>query len=102
MKGCGSLLKGGEIKVHGDKMVSAPSEAVVSQLDNPAWSKVISGNSRGIERFHQVTKRLVFKWLNRRSQKTSFNWKGFEEYLEHYQLPEPRIVHHLYTLSFDS
>ena len=62
----------------------------------------ISGNSRAIERFHLVTKRLVFKWLNRRSQKTSFTWEGFEAYLEHYPLPEPRIVLHLYTLSFDS
>jgi len=62
----------------------------------------ISGNSRAIERFHLVTKRLVFKWLNRRSQKTSFTWEGFEAYLEHYPLPKPRIVLHLYTLSFDS
>jgi RNA-directed DNA polymerase len=62
----------------------------------------ISGNSRAIERYHYVTKRLVFKWLNRRSQKSSFNWKGFGAYLEHYPLPEPRIVHHLYTLSFVS
>ncbi len=28
--------------------------------------------------------------------------KGFEAYLEHYPLPEPRIVHYLYTLSFVS
>lgn len=62
----------------------------------------ISGNSRAIERYHYVAKRLVFKWLNRRSQKASFTWKEFEAYLEHYPLPEPRIVHHLYTLSFAS
>jgi len=62
----------------------------------------ISGNSRAIERYHYVSNRLVFKWLNRRSQKASFKWKGFEEYLEHYPLPEPRIVHYLYTLSFVS
>jgi group II intron reverse transcriptase/maturase len=59
----------------------------------------ISGNSRMIERYHYVVKRLIFKWLNRRSQKASFNWEGFTEYLEHYPLPEPRIVHRLYTLS---
>jgi hypothetical protein len=62
----------------------------------------ISGNSRAIERYHYMTKRLVFKWLNRRSQKASFNWEGFSEYLKRYPLPEPRIVHRLYTLSFDS
>jgi group II intron reverse transcriptase/maturase len=62
----------------------------------------ISGNSRAIERYHYVTKQLVFKWLNRRSQKASFNWENFTEYLRHYPLPEPRIVHNLYTLSFVS
>ena len=55
----------------------------------------ISGNRRAIERFHYVTKRLVLKWINRRSQKASLTWEGFEAYLKHYPLPEPRIVLHL-------
>ncbi len=59
----------------------------------------ISGNVRMIERYHHLAKRLVFKWLNRRSQKASFTWERFQEYLEHYPLPEPRIRHRLYTLS---
>jgi len=62
----------------------------------------ISGNRRALERYHHVTKRLLFKWLNRRSQKASFTWEEFEAYLEHYPLPVPHIVHHLYTLSFAS
>ena len=52
----------------------------------------ISGNSRAIQRFYLVAKRLVFEWLNRRNQKTPFTWEGFEAYLKHYPLPEPRIV----------
>ena len=59
----------------------------------------ISGNARMIERYHHVAKRLVFKWLNRRSQKTSFTRERFQTYLEHYPLPEPCIRHRLYTLS---
>jgi group II intron reverse transcriptase/maturase len=62
----------------------------------------ISGNSRAIERFHYMTKRLVIKSINRRSQKASFNWEGFAQYLKRYPLPGPRIVHHLYTLSYVS
>ncbi len=62
----------------------------------------ISGNRRAIVRFHYETKRLVFKWLNRRSQKSSFTWEDLEAYLKHYLIPAPCIVHHLYTLSFDS
>jgi RNA-directed DNA polymerase len=61
----------------------------------------ISGNARMIERYNQVARRLIFKWLNRRSQKASFTWETFQIYLEHYPLPKPRIAHRLYTLSPD-
>jgi group II intron reverse transcriptase/maturase len=59
----------------------------------------VSGNMRSLQRFYLVTLRMALKWLNRRSQRKSFNRKRFEKYLEHYPLPEPRIVHNLYTLS---
>ena len=59
----------------------------------------VSGNMLSIRRFHTLTLRMAFKWLNRRSQRKSFNWARFREYLEHYPLPKPRIVHNLYTLS---
>lgn len=59
----------------------------------------VSGNSRAIQRFYALTVRLVFAWLNRRSQRKSFNWARFNEYLKHYPLPKPRIAHNLYTLS---
>jgi RNA-directed DNA polymerase len=62
----------------------------------------VSGNARRIERYNQVARRLIFKWLNRRSQKASFNWETFQAYLEHYPLPKPRIAHRLYTLLPDS
>jgi len=58
----------------------------------------VSGNLRGIRRFNYLTIRLVIKWLNRRSQKKSYNWKQFEEYLLRHPLPIPRIYHNLYTL----
>jgi RNA-directed DNA polymerase len=59
----------------------------------------ISGNMRLISRFYHLTVRLALKWLNRRSQRKSFYWATFQNYLEHYPLPKPRIVHNLYTLS---
>lgn len=59
----------------------------------------VSGNMRSLRLFYSLTLRLALKWLNRRSQRKSFNWASFEKYLEHYPLPEPRIVHNLYTLS---
>lgn len=58
----------------------------------------VSGNFRGIKRFYYLTVGLVFKWLNRRSQKKSFNWDSYLKYLERYPLPRPKIYHNFYTL----
>jgi group II intron reverse transcriptase/maturase len=59
----------------------------------------VSGNMRSLHSFYWLTIRMVFKWLNRRSQRKSFNWERFLKYLECYPLPKPKIVHNLYTLS---
>jgi hypothetical protein len=52
-----------------------------------------------LEKFYNLTERMTLKWLNRRSQRKSFNWENFREYRKHYPLPKPKIVHNLYTLS---
>jgi len=57
----------------------------------------VSGNYQGIARFYEHTKQMLFKWLNRRSQKKSFNWETFTEYLQRHPLPLPRICHNLYV-----
>ncbi|MCD6395770.1 MAG: group II intron reverse transcriptase/maturase [Planctomycetes bacterium] len=59
----------------------------------------VSGNMRSLNRFYLKTLRLTRKWLNRRSQRKRFYWKGFNAYLKHYPLPRPRIAHNFYTLS---
>ena len=59
----------------------------------------VSGNMRSMNRFYALTIRMVFKWLNRRSQRKSFGWKSFYKYLERHPLPRPKIVHNMYTLS---
>jgi group II intron reverse transcriptase/maturase len=59
----------------------------------------ISGNMRALKCYYWFTLRTTFKWLNRRSQCKSFNWHSFGQYVTHYPLPKPRIVHRLYTLS---
>ncbi len=58
----------------------------------------VSGNSRSIGTYFHLTVRMVFKWLNRRSQKHSMNWLAFSEYLKRHELPKPRLYHNLYTL----
>ena len=58
----------------------------------------VSGNYMRISYFRHLTIRLIFKWLNRRSQKKSYNWEQFRTYLLRHPLPKPRIYHNLYTL----
>ena len=58
----------------------------------------VSGNYRALQRFYYLTIRMVFKWLNRRSQKQSYNWESFNIYLKRHPLPKPKIYHNFYTL----
>ena len=57
----------------------------------------VSGNSRGVSSYVYCTQRLLFKWLNRRSQKRSLNWKQFSTYIRRW-LPKARILHDLYPV----
>jgi len=57
----------------------------------------VSDNHQSISRYYRATTRLVYKWINRRSQKKSFSFQGFMEYLGRYALPKPRIYYKLYT-----
>ncbi|MDY7079484.1 MAG: group II intron reverse transcriptase/maturase [Chloroflexota bacterium] len=52
----------------------------------------VFGNYDGLQQFFKQVKRILFKWLNRRSQRRSYNWRGFEQLLEHYRVEQPRIV----------
>jgi RNA-directed DNA polymerase len=58
----------------------------------------VSGNYKCINAFYKHTVRMLHKWLNRRSQKKSMNWKNFNKYLECYPIPKPKIVHNFYTM----
>lgn len=57
----------------------------------------ISGNLLSIKGFYYQTIKLVYKWLNRRSQKRKMSYEKFKQYLGHYPLPKPHIVHNFYT-----
>jgi group II intron reverse transcriptase/maturase len=59
----------------------------------------ISGNIIGIRKFYKRSISLAYKWVNRRSQKRSFNWEQFGRFLKYNPLPEPKICHLTYTLS---
>jgi RNA-directed DNA polymerase len=55
----------------------------------------VSGNIRSLQHYLYFSCRLLFKWLNRRSQRRSIGWDRLNGVLRQ-TLPQPRIVHHLY------
>lgn len=57
----------------------------------------ITDNSDSIGSFLFETQRLLFKWLNRRSQKRSYTWKGFNELMKITPLAQPRIYVSIYS-----
>jgi group II intron reverse transcriptase/maturase len=56
----------------------------------------VSHNRDGIKQFIHGTRRVVFKWLNRRSQRKSFTWGKFLLFIAKNPLPEARIVHKMF------
>jgi RNA-directed DNA polymerase len=51
-----------------------------------------AGNSTTLNKFDDVVRKMWFKWLNRRSQKKSFDWDGYKALLNQFPLPKPRIL----------
>jgi group II intron reverse transcriptase/maturase len=51
----------------------------------------VTDNLRGIARFGREAEKMLFKWLNRRGKRNCMNWAKFEEMLERFPLPKPRI-----------
>lgn len=52
----------------------------------------VRGNMPSLNRLYQGCIRLLYKWLNRRSQRRSFTWAGLQSLLHHLPLPGPRIA----------
>lgn len=51
-----------------------------------------AGNFATLNKFDYAVRVMWFKWLNRRSQRKSFNWVEFTELLNRHPLPKPRIM----------
>jgi group II intron reverse transcriptase/maturase len=62
----------------------------------------VNENGRSLMNFWHWVKRILFKWLNRRSQKKSFNWDKYHLYMKRYPLPQPRIYTNLFDIAFRS
>ncbi len=52
----------------------------------------VIGNSQSLSQYEYQVHGLLYKWLNRRSQKRSYTWKALNRLLERFSVPRPRIV----------
>ncbi len=56
----------------------------------------VRGNAKSLWIYQHLCQRLVFKWLNRRSQRRSYNWHGFSEMWKSWGMPAPRMIEGAY------
>ncbi len=52
----------------------------------------VCGNYASLAEFFGWAMRILKKWLDRRSQRRSYNWTGYKEVLKHFRVERPRIV----------
>ena len=56
----------------------------------------VSHNFELVNKYVHESKNIFFKWINRRSQRKSFNWKKFDQYVKAFPLPKVKIAHRLF------
>ena len=59
----------------------------------------VSDNSESLYAYYEQVKKMVYKWMNRRSQRKSMGWDKFNDYIKRYPMPTPRIMHKFYVCS---
>lgn len=56
----------------------------------------VSFNSTAVWQFVWQAVRILFRWLNRRSQRTSFTWERFLQFLQSHPHPAVKVHHSLF------
>lgn len=56
----------------------------------------VSFNIKAVKKFLREAEKIMFKWLNRRSQRKSFEWDKFRKFQKEHPLPEAKVRHKLF------
>lgn len=56
----------------------------------------VSYNFAAVQTFVDKSRAILYKWLNRRSQRKSFCWSEFQKFLEREKFPVAKICHKLF------
>lgn len=71
-------------------------EAIKPKLTGHYRYYGITDNSKTLKHFYKKVVDMTFKWLNRRSQRKSFEWSSFKKYLLSNPLPLPKLYVNVY------
>lgn len=61
----------------------------------------ITDNTENLDKFRYLVRRLTFKWLNRRSQKRSYNWTSFDAMFKYFNIPKAKVYVNIFELKED-
>ena len=56
----------------------------------------ITDNYPMMDKFRNRVIRILFFWMNRRSQRKSYTWEGFNQFLKHNPIARPKIYLSIY------
>lgn len=86
------------LKNHRNVKVSIILDKLSRSLSGYYRYYCVAGNVHNVSAFVFQVERLLFKWLNRRSQKRSYNWTQFNDLLKSCPLPRPKCCVNIYDL----
>lgn len=80
------------IQEHRHDRLSRTMKTLRSKLQG-TWNYYgLIGNYRRMKLTYEESRRTLYKWLNRRSQRPSMTWRAVDRLMERFQIPRPRIV----------
>jgi len=80
------------IREHRHDRLSRTLKTLRSKLQG-TWNYYgLIGNYRRMKLTYEETRRSLYKWLNRRSQRSSISWRALDRLMERFQIPPPRIM----------
>lgn len=80
------------LKSHRHLKLSELMEKLAAKLRGHWNYYGVIGNSQSLSQYDDLVRKLLYKWLNRRSQKGSYTWPALHRLWERFQVPRPRIV----------
>jgi len=80
------------IQEHRHDRLNRMMKTLRAKLQGTWYYYGLIGNYRRMKLTYEETRRTLYKWMNRRSQRRSLNWRAVDRLMERFQIPRPRIV----------